>query len=249
MCKPNKKTVMKMTLSFLFLAVCSLAVTAGSAFWADIDPAFAGQGDALTCNFDDVSPGGLPDGWKAEATGGKGAAPSWTVVEDKSAPSGGHALEMTRPASSSGLFGGFSGGMFNLCWTDSVSFLDGEISVRFRAIRGRIDQGGGIMWRVRDRNNYYVARFNPLEDNFRFYYVMNGSRRMIADAAVRLFSGWHVMKIVQRGDRFQGFIDGKKFLDARDSHFTRAGGAGLWTKADAVTRFDDFRVVPFSGKE
>lgn len=136
-----------------------------------------------------------------------------------------------------------SGRAFNLCYTKETQFSDGTVSVRFKANSGRIDQGGGIMWRVQDDDNYYVARFNPLEDNFRFYIVKNGNRREIASADLSLSRGWHEMKIVQKGAQFEGNIDGKRYLQARDRRLTQSGGVGVWTKADALTSFDDLTVV------
>ncbi len=136
-----------------------------------------------------------------------------------------------------------SGKAFNLCYTKEIQFLDGTVTVRFKANSGRIDQGGGIMWRVQDDDNYYVARFNPLEDNFRFYIVKNGNRREIASADLTLSRGWHEMKIVQKGAQFEGYIDGKRYLKARDTRLSQSGGVGVWTKADALTSFDDLIVV------
>ncbi len=132
---------------------------------------------------------------------------------------------------------------FNLCYTKETRFLDGSVTVYFKANSGRIDQGGGIMWRVQDDDNYYVARFNPLEDNFRFYIVKNGNRREIASADLTLSRGWHEMKIVQKGAQFEGYIDGKRYLKARDTRLSQSGGVGVWTKADALTSFDDLIVV------
>jgi hypothetical protein len=124
-----------------------------------------------------------------------------------------------------------------------VSFGDGEIAVRFKAVTGREDQGGGVIWRAQDSENYYIARFNPLEDNFRIYYVVDGARKILADARIALpAEEWHTLRIVQRGDQFEGYLDGKKLLDGSDDKFTKPGGVGLWTKADAVTSFDDFTV-------
>jgi len=101
------------------------------------------------------------------------------------------------------------------------------------------------MWRVRDKDNYYIARFNPLEDNFRIYYVHNGSRHKIADAKVTLPAGkWHTMKIIQKSTRFEGYINGEKLIEGTNDLFANPGGVGLWTKADAVTSFDDFSVKP-----
>jgi len=189
-------------------------------------------------NFDNVPIGKLPAGWKIEATNLKGPLETWQVIKDTTAPSDDRVLAMTIPNHT-------FGSTFNLCWTDTVSFLDGELSVRFKAVTGKGDQGGGIMWRVQDRDNYYIARFNPLEDNFRLYSVHHGHRRMLADARIVLPSGqWHIMKIVQRGNRFEAYLNGKKLLEGTDNLFTKAGGVGLWTKADAGTSFDDFTVKP-----
>ncbi len=206
------------------------------AFFASLLTAGLAYGQNYFWDFEDVPAGSIPPGWKVEATRQRGPLPTWKVIIDSSAPSGTKVLAMVRPNHR-------SAGTFNLCWTDSVQMEDGILEVKFRAIRGKIDRGGGIMWRVKDRNNYYVARYNPLENNFRIYYVKNGKRVMIASAEISLPAGkWHTMKIVQRGDRFEGYLNGRKFLSGRDRHIRGAGGVGLWTKADAVTRFDDFRV-------
>ena len=136
-----------------------------------------------------------------------------------------------------------SKGGFNLCYTKEVDFLDGSASVKFRANTGRIDQGGGLMWRVQYDENYYVARFNPLEDNFRFYIVQDGIRREIASANVTLKKGWHTMRIAQKDDAFTGYIDGKKHLEHRDNRLQKSGGVGVWTKADAGSSFDDLSIM------
>jgi len=135
-----------------------------------------------------------------------------------------------------------SDGGFNLCYTKDVEFKNGSITVKFRANAGRIDQGGGIMWRVQDNDNYYVARFNPLEDNFRFYIVHDGMRSELASADVRLSKGWHSMKIVQKDNKFIGYLDDKKYLEEKNSDLNKTGGVGVWTKADAQTSFDNLTI-------
>ena len=180
--------------------------------------------------------GTLPEGWQIAGEGED--APVWQVINDNGTP----VLAMTSQ-SDSGLFGLFGSG-FNVITNQNIRFLDGSISVRFKAVSGNSDQGGGIMWRVQDDENYYVARFNPLEDNFRFYTVKNGHRRELASANIALSAGWHKMTITQTGDRFQGALDGQPLLDYNDDTFAKAGGVGLWTKADAVTYFTDLQVTP-----
>ena len=132
---------------------------------------------------------------------------------------------------------------YNFMYTKDKLFLNGEISVEFKAISGDEDQGGGIMYRVIDDNNYYVARFNPLEDNFRIYYVKDGYRSMMKSAKIRLDSSkWHKMKIIQNQNHYEAYLDGKKLLSANDNTFVKAGGVGVWTKADAYTKFRNLEI-------
>jgi len=190
-----------------------------------------------TWTFEDTAVGKLPAGWKVEATNQRGPLATWQVVADTTAPSGKQALALTKITRA-------FGGTFNLCWTDSVSFLDGEITVHFKAIKGEEDQGGGVVWRVRDKDNYYISRANPLENNFRIYYVKEGARRTLASARIKLTHGvWYELKIAHHSNHIEGFLNGEKMLTTSDSTFSRAGGVGLWTKADAETEFDDFALT------
>ncbi|MEN8128653.1 MAG: family 16 glycoside hydrolase [Pseudomonadota bacterium] len=195
----------------------------------------------ISWNFDGSKE--LPVGWKAEATNQQGPLATWRVIKDRTAPSAENALAMVSPNHD-------SGGTFNICWTKDIRFFDGAIEAYFKAVEGREDQGGGVIWRVQDKENYYIARFNPLEDNFRIYTVRDGARKTLASVRIALTAGeWHSLKIVQQGNHYKGYLNGKKILDGRDGLFTSPGGVGLWTKADAVTSFDDFSVRHFKHNE
>ena len=195
----------------------------------------------ISWNFDGNNE--LPAGWRVEATNQKGPLAIWQVIKDSTAPSGENALAMVSPNHD-------FGGTFNICWTKDVMFLDGTIEVNFKAVEGTEDQGGGVIWRVQDKDNYYIARFNPLEDNFRIYYVRDGARKTLESKRIALTAGkWHSLKIVQQGNHFEGYLNGKKILDGTDDLFTNPGGVGLWTKADAVTSFDNFSVRPLKNKQ
>jgi hypothetical protein len=123
----------------------------------------------------------------------------------------------------------------------STYALDLEVSVAFKANEGKRDQGGGVVWRYQDSNNYYIARMNPLEDNFRVYKVVAGKRSPeFQNAEVKLAAGeWHNLKVRMVGDHVECFLDDKKYLDVTDGTFTKPGKVGLWTKADARTSFDN----------
>lgn len=186
--------------------------------------------------FENVAEGKIPANWKVEATNQRGPLATWQVVKDSTAPSPKNVLALTRINHS-------FGGTFNLCRSDQIQFLNGIIKVHFKANSGIEDQGGGVIWRAKDKDNYYISRYNPLENNFRIYYVKDGGRRMLASARIKLPAHvWHELKIVQNGNKISGFLNGKKLLNVEDTTFSEPGGIGLWTKADAVTSFDDFSV-------
>jgi len=181
-------------------------------------------------NFDKDAPGKIAAGW-TNATG------TWEVVADPTAPSKPNVLAQ---ASSN-----HSGSYFNVAVANEPSLKDVSLAVRSRAVAGREDQGGGLVWRYRDIGNYYIARQNNLEDNFRVYKVVDGRRIQLGSADVTAKTGtWHDMTIAMAGNHIQCFFDAKKYLDVTDDTFKEAGKIGLWTKADAQTHFDDFRVLP-----
>ncbi|MGH9794933.1 MAG: hypothetical protein ACRD5G_09190 [Candidatus Acidiferrales bacterium] len=179
-------------------------------------------------NFDKDKPGALPQGFVA-------AAGDWKVAEHARAPSPRHALAQwaknARP-------------VFNVVLADGADLKDVDLSVRMLALDGQIDQGGGLVWRARDARNYYIARYNPLENNFRVYKVVEGQRTQLHSADIPRSDGWHTIRITMRGDAIECFYDGRKYLEARDTAFPASGKIGLWTKADAQTLFDDLTVSP-----
>jgi hypothetical protein len=208
-----------------------LALAAGVLAWT----ALAAEDKAPAFRFTKKDVGKLPAGWKAAKTG-KGAGSVWKVQADDTAPSKtGFVLVQTAKGKSL---------VFNLCVADEGRYQDVEVKVAFKPLRGSIDQGGGIVWRYQDNNNYYVARMNPLEDNFRLYKVVAGARKELArKEELEVKAGtWHTLTIKQVGNQIECSLDGKKYLSARDDTIKKAGQVGLWTKADAQTAFDLFKV-------
>jgi hypothetical protein len=189
----------------------------------------------ITFEFDKGMLGKVPPGWKADQTG-KGEGSIWKVVADDSAPSKtGFVLAQTAAG---------PGPLFNLCLFEGIKARDVEISVQFKAVKGELDQGGGIVWRYQDAKNYYVARMNPLEDNYRVYKVIDGKRMQLESAGnIKVLAGtWHRITIKHVGKKIECQLDGKKLLDAEDDAIAAAGLTGLWTKADAQSYFDAFTV-------
>jgi hypothetical protein len=189
----------------------------------------AAQDVKMSWNFYADKAGAIAKGFTNE--GGR-----WEVVADETAPSKPHVLAQLAKS---------PGAAFNLTLASDTNYKDVDITVKMKAIAGSGDQGGGIVWRAKDAKNYYVVRYNPLEDNYRLYHVVNGQRSELKSADIPHALGWQTMRVTMTGDHIECYYDGKKYLDAKDSTFKEAGKIGLWTKSDAQTHFDDLTV---SGK-
>ena len=177
-------------------------------------------------NFDSSAAGALPEGWKAGVTGT--GAPRWSVERDATAPSAPNVLKQS------------GRGTFPWCVKDAA-LADGVVEVKMKPVSGREDQAGGVVWRWKDGDNYYVARANALENNVSLYYTERGSRKTIkyVDAPVAV-NAWHTLRVEFAGTRIRVILDGVARIELDDSHIAGAGAVGVWTKADSVTLFDDF---------
>ena len=182
---------------------------------------------ADTVNFDDAKVGEAPAGWTATKTG-KGEA-KWTIEKDDSAPSKPNVLKQSGVAT------------YPVALKDDTSLKDGYVEVKFKPISGKEDQAGGVVWRAKDWDNYYIARANALEDNVTIYHTVKGTRTEKKRTNMKVASNeWHTLRVDFSGNHFTVAFDGKKAIEWEDETFTDGGMVGVWTKADSVTLFDDF---------
>jgi hypothetical protein len=178
-------------------------------------------------NFDKAAARTAPAGWTATQTGTGQAR--WAVVADDTAPSKPNVLKQSGQAK------------YPVCIKDDTSLKDGFVEVKFKPISGREDQAGGLIWRAKDTNNYYVVRANALENNVTIYDTVNGRRTERKRTRMTVASNqWHTLGVDFQGNHFTVTFDGKQALDWSDETFKDGGKVGVWTKADSVTLFDDF---------
>lgn len=205
-------SVGRLKAAFTFLACCvSLS-------------AVAGQG---CVNFDDAKPGSVPKGWLATETG-IGMA-RWTVEQDASAPSPSQVLKQSGEAE------------FPVCIFQQAGMADGFVEVRFKPVSGREDEAAGVIFRVKDKNDYYAVRANALEDNVVLFHTLHGHREEVKGVDAKVTAQqWHKLRVEFRGRHFAVFYDGKRMLEADDDSLSGPGKIGVWTKSDSVTEFDDF---------
>ena len=191
---------------------------------------------AETVNFDNTQVGTLPPNWTGAKTGT--GEPKWAVVADESAPSKPNVLKQSGVAT------------YPVCIKEDTNLKDGYVEVKFKAISGKEDQAGGVLWRCQDADNYYVARGNATEDNVVLYKTVKGKRASLDIVGRKGGYGvkepvppgtWHTLRVEFAGHTFTVLLNGKKLFDVQDDTFADAGKVGLWTKADSVTLFDDFR--------
>jgi hypothetical protein len=183
---------------------------------------------AQASDFDADAVGAAPAGWTCGVTGR--GSPKWQVADDPGAPSARHVLQQA------------GSGTFPWCVRSGTAVADGFVEVKMKPISGREDQAGGVVWRWKDSDHYYVARANALENNVSLYYTERGTRKTIryVDAPVRT-GVWHTLRVEFAGTRIAVALDGKRVIEVDDAHIAGAGAVGVWTKADSVTAFDDFR--------
>ena len=191
---------------------------------------FSLTGNDTIFNFENEAVGKLPVGFFADATG-KAQSIKWSIVNDN-----GNKVVAKQAIN--------SGSCYNLLVFDKYSYENFKAIVKIKAVSGDEDQGGGLVWRYVNKDNYYIARYNPLENNLRFYKVVNGIRKQLKSVDSKIKSGeWFTMTVEMNGNNISCSLNGSKMIETTDGAFNSAGQIGFWTKADAVTFFDDLDIT------
>jgi hypothetical protein len=177
----------------------------------------------------------LPKGWTSGITG-HGAA-NWAVSADATAHTPPHVLRQSGEAT--------------FCWAvkNDAQVKDGFAEVKLKPSSGSEDQAGGLVWRFKDANNYYVVRANALEDNVVLYKIISGKRSSL-QLKGRMFGygvdtevpkdNWSTLRVEFQDNLFTVLLNGHRLFQVEDDALIDAGAVGVWTKADSVTLFDDF---------
>jgi hypothetical protein len=188
---------------------------------------------AQTITFSEAAVGSTPKDFEYGLTGG-GTAVKWEIIADETA-AGGKALAQTSKDSTDY--------RFPLAAYAPAVLANVEVTVRFKPVAGRVDQAGGVVVRLVDPNNYYIARANALEDNIRFYRVVGGNRQQLGSANVKVKTGeWRTLTLRAQGDRFTISSEGRELFTVSDKTFSGPGKVGFWTKSDSVTSFDRIEI-------
>jgi hypothetical protein len=223
---------MKTVPTIVIIVLCALVVFARVSLAAQ-----------TVLDFDTTEVGKLPADFSTALTGGGGPV-TWVVKEEPSAPSDRKVLAQTSADATSY--------RFPLCVYEQVTAKDVVASVKFKPVSGKVDQAAGIVWRYRDKDNYYIVRANALENNVVLYKVEGGKRTDLKPGGAGLFAygkkvqvsqgQWSELRLTATGKHFEVALNGEHLFAVEDETFTQPGKVGLWTKADSVTYFDNLTI-------
>jgi hypothetical protein len=212
---------MKQT-SYFVLAIAFVISACKSDSTQEANAQTVANGRDTTITFSNAGPSKLPSGWSA-VTG------TWVASLENSNV----LLKMT----------GNDGNDFNIAVFKSTNYQNAEIEAKVKALQGEEDQGGGLVWRYINSKNYYVVRANPLENNIRLYRVVDGNRRQMQSVSAKVKTGeWFTLKVRILGNRIECYMNDEKILSDTDDTFPNPGLIGFWSKADAVSLFDDLKI-------
>lgn len=186
-------------------------------------------------DFDRDEVGALPGGWVVRETAPTSAPATWKVMNDPSAPSGPHVLALAESRNYAGTV--------NLALFDRAEFQDVDLTVDLRIIGGTEEQGGGLVWRAVNANNYYYCHANANAGVVRVYQVVDGHRSKVVFALVaKEPDRWHQLRVTMVGDTITCYLNGIQVASGTDATHRKPGRIGLATLADATTSFDNFIV-------
>jgi hypothetical protein len=135
------------------------------------------------------------------------------------------------------------GSSFNIAVMKDLYYKDLQLEAKIKSISGNEDQGGGLVWRYLDKDNYYMIRANPLENNMRLYKVVEGKRKQMESKDISMRTGeWFTIKVVANNNKVNCYYNGEEVFIFTDDTFPGAGAVGFWSKADAVSLFDDLTI-------
>jgi hypothetical protein len=212
-----------------------LAAACTTGLWAeDSLPAEPEATPARQWNFDGATPGSLPGAFIIGALFDGRPSGEWKILITDRAKSPSQVLAQVLPKGTDQAY--------KLLLVEETDSTDLDVEVSYLAVAGKADLGGGLVWRAVDDRNYYLLRASLVEQKIRLYRVVKGVQQVVKQIDRPLAAtGWHKLRIVQRGCEIKALYDDAVLFRACDSTFGR-GRIGLWTKADAVTYFDDLEL-------
>lgn len=215
--------------TFLLAALCITGLTPTITFPAEQEDPESRH--TQQWDFDGAAPGTLPSSFTVGTLFDSRAAGEWKILITDRAKSSSQVLAQLQPKGTDQAH--------KLLLVEGTASTNIDAEVSYLAVAGKADLGGGLVWHATDDRNYYLLRASSVEQKVRLYRVVKGVQQVVKqiDRSVPA-TGWHKLRIVQRGCELKALYDDAVLFRICDQTFS-SGRIGLWTKADAVTYFDD----------
>jgi hypothetical protein len=125
------------------------------------------------------------------------------------------------------------------------NFSNGMITMRFMIIGGDVDQDIAIMFNYQENGDYIALRSDTQENNMLLYQWIQGQPYSLKRTpnVPTSFAQWHDQTLVINGVQLEGYLDGRKYMDAT-LQAPVSGRIGVWAKTDTVALIDSFTVQP-----
>ena len=192
-----------------------------------------------TWNFDTDDQGNVPTGFSADTVGG-GPSGQWKIVADPEAPSVPHVLTQSAPCAASACF--------QLLLADGLTYeyLDLTVGLKFNSSSAR--GAAGIVFGVRDKQNFYAALVDPATDTLELIRVADEHETVLGRAHVKRGKRpWHRLRIqyntIISKEYIQTSFDGKLAVSVQVETLV-SGKIGLVTQGQPVSEFDSLHVAP-----
>ncbi|WP_281950529.1 family 16 glycoside hydrolase [Nitrosophilus kaiyonis] len=180
-------------------------------------------------NFESTKVGNIPFGWIMSGYNQKSFG-IWEVIDGKY-------LKMKYPR-------GSYKNQFNIFFTKDLYFKNGEVEVKIKTDQNF--KNGGIIWRFRDKKNFYMALLK--RDFLNIFVIKNSKSKNIFTKKIDIKNYWNNIKVRYLNNKIEIFLNNKKLISISDETLLIPGGVGLVTEADAKTIFDDIQIINFDKK-
>jgi hypothetical protein len=203
-------------------------------------------GEVLHFDFAQTPAGQVPAGFKSLLSG-EGPPGDWQVVyADQASPAAPPAAG-TRVTEQQAVVAQLSRDRtderFPMLVYQPLTVADFTFTARVKLVEGAVEQMAGLVFRVQDEKNYYIARVSALGNNIRFYKMVGGVRTSPIGPELPIPKGtWIELSVQCAANQIRVFLNGQQAIPTlTDDSFTE-GKVGFWTKSDSVSWFTEARL-------
>lgn len=123
-------------------------------------------------------------------------------------------------------------------WTDYT------YEARTRLPFNNTSENAGIVFRVKDQENFYMYRIDASKSQLQLYKVIAGALTLVSETSFTpVKNQWYTLKVTVQGNTVKGYVDGQlKTTWSNPNTELTSGGAGFRTTSAGIW-FDDAKVT------